>query len=510
MKFKDIIQQPEGRRLEFKQELPTASDLAKTIVAFANDAGGDLYIGVRNQPREVVGIPDDELMKVEEQIASLIHDLCAPIIVPDISLLSEDGKNILRVQIHRGSDFPYHLKAKGKQNGTYIRIGSTNRSADQAIIQDLERRKRNVSFDSEPIYGKSPADFDISSFKAQFRELTGEYLTESAMKKLGLTKEHHGSLMPTNALALFADYDSRRELFPYSKIECARFKGVSTDTKIDDKTITSHIGEQAAEALKFVQRHVDQGSVIEGVYTRERWEYPMDAIREALRNAVVHRDYALTGKDCKVAIYDDMVEITSPGTLPPSIDFQELEARQSDIRNKVIAPVFKHIGIIDQWGNGLKIIANALKSYPEIEFKWFERGLQFQVQFIKKIYIPVDDPIIDSEAIWKILETAFEQPLHQVGTKSALSRHQVGTKSPPSRHQVILLLEKTIHPVNIKELMDFLGWKDRSKFRAKYITPLLETELLMMTIPDKPQSSRQQYFLSKKGEKFMSVFNGNH
>jgi len=83
-----------------------------------------------------------------------------------------------------------------------------------------------------------------------------------------------------------------------------------------------------------------------------------------LRNAVVHRDYALTGKDIKVAIYDDMVEITSPCLLLPSIDFNELEARQSDIRNKIIAPVFKKMGIIDQWGNGLKLIADELKEYP--------------------------------------------------------------------------------------------------------------------------------------------------
>ncbi len=106
MQIKDIIQQPEGRRLEFKQELPAVADLAKTIVAFANDAGGVLYIGVRNSPRELVGIAAGDLMKIEEQIAALIHSNCAPVIVPDISLHAEDGLHFIRVQIHRGSDFP--------------------------------------------------------------------------------------------------------------------------------------------------------------------------------------------------------------------------------------------------------------------------------------------------------------------------------------------------------------------------------------------------------------------
>jgi predicted HTH transcriptional regulator len=92
-----------------------------------------------------------------------------------------------------------------------------------------------------------------------------------------------------------------------------------------------------------------------------------------------------------VAIYDDMVEITSPGLLPPSIDYAAMESRQSDARNKVIAPVFKRMGIIDQWGNGLKLIADELKDYPQIEFRWKETGLSFQVQFVKLDYVAQQD-----------------------------------------------------------------------------------------------------------------------
>lgn len=500
MKISEIINRAEGRRLEFKQELPAVADLAKTIVAFANDAGGHLYIGVRNDPRGLVGIPESNLMRVEEQIASVIHDHCSPVIVPDISMHAEDGLHFIRVQIHRGSDFPYHLKAKGIEQGTFIRIGSTNRLADESIIAELKRRRRNVSFDSEPLYGKTIADFNLLSFRQQFNELTDESLDVSVFKKLLLVKEDHGNLLPTNALALFADYESRKELFPYSKIECARFKGVTTDTKIDDKTITEQIGLQPAEALKFIQRHVDQGSTIEGVYTKGRWEYPMDAVREALRNAVVHRDYALTGKDIKVAIYDDMIKITSPGTLPPSIDFQEMDARQSDIRNKVIAPIFKYMGVIDQWGNGLKIISQELKAYPEIDFKWFEKGLQFQVQFIKKNYQPEDDQAVDIESIGKELGIKLGLSWDQVGTKSGPSRDQVGTKSALGWHQVENLLAFAETVRSIKELMEFLDWKNRSKFRAKYINPLQDLELLNMTIPAKPRSSKQQYYLSDKGK----------
>lgn len=197
-----------------------------------------------------------------------------------------------------------------------------------------------------------------------------------------------------------------------------RPEGRRLEFKQDDKTITEQIGRQPGEALKFIQRNVSRSSRIEGVYTKSRWEYPMAAIREALRNAVVHRDYSLTGKDIKVAIYDDMVEITSPGTLPPSIDFQEMEARQSDIRNRIIAPVFKRLGLIDQWGNGLKIIAEELRSYPDIELKWFERGLQFQVQFVRKNFHPAVQ-VTESDGSF--------------GTWPAPGRGQISTRFEPDR-----------------------------------------------------------------------------
>lgn len=417
--IKDILNKPEGRRLEFKQELPASADLAKTIVAFANDAGGDIFIGIRNNPRQLTGVPESDLMKTEEQIASIIHDHCSPVIIPEITFITHEDKHVVRVQIHRGSDFPYHLKAKGSREGTYVRIGSTSRKADYDIVAELERRKRNISFDCEQQYGKTISELDLTDFAKQFSGLTGEELNGTTLAKLGLVKELNGTLAVTNALVLFADFESRKELFPYSKIECARFKGTSSDIRIDDKTITEQIGRQPEEALRFIQRHVNSSSLIEGVYTRHRWEYPMAAIREALRNAVVHRDYSLTGKDIKVAIYDDMVEITSPGILPPSIDFQEMDARRSGIRNKAVAPVFKYLGLIDQWGNGLKIISEELKSYPDIELRWFEKGLQFQVQFVRKISQP---PFMVSESV---------HDSDHAGAWPAPGWHQVGTRSAP-------------------------------------------------------------------------------
>src|SRR5690554_3812243 len=140
MDFENKIEQPEGRRIEFKESLPTNADLAKTVIAFANDAGGELFIGIQDEPRKVKGIEENELVGIDNKISNLIHDHCSPIILPEISFLEADGKNIIRVYIHKGDKPPYFHKTKGKEKGTYIRVGSSNRAASLEIIEELERQ----------------------------------------------------------------------------------------------------------------------------------------------------------------------------------------------------------------------------------------------------------------------------------------------------------------------------------------------------------------------------------
>ncbi len=382
--IEEILRSPEGRMLEFKASIPKNSDLAKTVVAFANDAGGEIFIGVDDH-HHPVGVPEMDLPQIEVQLSNMIYDRCYPSVLPDISFISAGGHSIVRVRVYRGSTPPYFLRSEGKANGTYVRVGSSNRLADEEIIGELERRRRNISFDAESVLEKPLAELDFRGFRRLYEEKTGEILDDSALRKLELAKFERGVLYPTNALVLLSDDGLRRSMFPNAKIECARFKGANAEEFIDRKTYDYGIAEQVEDAYAFVLRNIRQSGSIQGVYTISRWEYPVKAIREIIRNAVVHRQYSLTGKDIKIAIYDDMIEITSPGLIPPSIDYSDMESRQSDARNKVIAPVFRRLGIIDQWGNGLKLVAEELKDYPEIQFRWREVGLSFQVQFVKKV-----------------------------------------------------------------------------------------------------------------------------
>ena len=453
----EILRSQEGRTLEFKASLPKNSDLAKTVVAFANDAGGEIFIGIDDRHRPV-GVPEAELPQIEEQLGNMIYDRCYPSVLPDISFISVGGHSVVRVRIYRGSTPPYYLKSEGKNGGTYVRVGSNNRLADEEIIAELERRRRNISFDGEIVLEKPVADLDFRGFRRIYEEKTGEVLDDSALRKLELAKLERGVLYPTNALVLLSDDWLRRSLFPNAKIECARFKGTSAGEFIDRKTYDYGIAEQIEDAYSFVLRNINQSGSIQGVYTVSRWEYPVKAIREIIRNAVVHRQYSLAGKDVNIAIYDDMIEITSPGLLPPSIDYSDMESRQSDARNKVIAPVFRKLGIIDQWGNGLKLVAEELKDYPEIQFRWREVGLSFQVQFVKKFVEAsvntaqtcLSDPLA-SYSKSKETDPSFNEP------RLSFSPH---VPTAPEKH---ILNEIVINPsVTVPELAASAGLSQRS------------------------------------------------
>ncbi len=169
-----------------------------------------------------------------------------------------------------------------------------------------------------------------------------------------------------------------------------------------------------------------------GVYRTDRWEYPVIAIREAIRNAIIHRDYSLTGKDIKIAIFDDKIEITSPGCLLPSVDFDDMESGQSDIRNKILAPVFKKLGIIEKWGNGLRLIFEELQKYPEIGFSWKEPGLSFRVVFQKTNY-------------------------HKTGTATQEATKKTTQKTTQKITDRIIQLLKTDPTLNRERIAEMLG-----------------------------------------------------
>jgi len=461
----------EGRRLEFKESLPDSETLAKIVIAFSNGVGGNLIIGIKDKTREIIGINEDGITEQEEKVSNIVHDKCAPVILPEISIYRIKNKLIMMIKVYPGADLPYYLKSKGKGSGTIIRAGSSNRLADVTAITNLERKKRNISYDSEPV-SNFAEQLELAEFKKFYLTKTGKHIGRENLISLGLLKKDRQLLLPTRAGILLERKEIRQTCFRYAHVNCGRFKGKTMAVILDQICIDSPIFAQPEDVMKFIKRNIAQSSIIGEVYRENRWEYPLTAVREAVINAVIHRDYSMLGSDIKVAIYDDMLEITNPGSLSSNFDLLDIYNNPSEIRNHVLAPIFKELDLIEQWGSGMKKIRDEMENYPELELRINELGNAAQFQFIKINYV----------------KTA-----HDTGHDAKYIAKQV--------KKLILAIE--IAELSRKEIFEKLNIKHKPTFREDYLNPSRDAGLVEMTIPDKPQSKLQKYRLTAKGKRLL-------
>lgn len=338
------IQQGESKTLEFKRELPKGEQLVKTLVAFANTSGGKVVIGVTDE-REIVGIQSNEF-ELMDQVASIVHSQCLPTLLPSIYLETLNNKTLLIVQVSRGSQMPYYLKHKGRDTGTFVRIGATNRQASIDMIHELERQRLNQSFDEQASWEAELDQLDLSPIKDAFSR-KGKELNEQQLYSLKLIKKEQDQVRPTHGLLILLG------LYEHVEIKCARFKGNNMAVFLDKKEYRGDLFYQLEQAIIFIKNHLHLRAEVLDLQRTDTYELPIPAIREALLNAIIHRDYSNFGRDIKLGIYDDCLNIVSPGGLPNGITLEEALQGRSEIRNKVIARVFKELDYIEQWGSGM-------------------------------------------------------------------------------------------------------------------------------------------------------------
>ncbi len=383
MNLFDQIRQGENKTLELKSQLPQHEQIAKTVVAFANTSGGKLVIGV-DDDRELVGVEEDTLFSVQDQLTSIIFDRCSPAILPEIYTANLNGKLLLVVEVFRGNLLPYYLKAEGKNDGTYLRIGASNRKADFEHILELERQKRNQSYDEELCREQALALLDLSPLNARFSAM-GKPLTEEKLKNLRLIQEEQGTLYPTQGLMILLGRH------PHIVTKCARFKGTDMSLFLDRKEYSGELFTQLEQAEAFIKNHINLRGEIKGLQRTDTFEIPEAALREALVNAVIHRDYTNQGRDIKVGVYDDIVNIVSPGGFPSTLTAESLTEGRSEIRNRVVARVFKELGFIEQWGSGIQRIKNSCTAHGLSEPRVREKGDFVDVEFFR--------PVVDNAAL---------------------------------------------------------------------------------------------------------------
>ena len=194
-----------------------------------------------------------------------------------------------------------------------------------------------------------------------------------------ILKQSEGQLLATNAYALLtSDY------FPFSKTQCAVFKGTDRTIFLDKREFTGALYTQIEESVDFVLRNIRLGATIDGLVRKEKYELPPEAIREIIINAHCHRN--LLDESCiQVAIYDDRLEVTSPGGLYNGLTYEEIMNGHSKIRNKGIANIFGQMGLVEAWGSGIKRIFNSAKEYGLTEPKVQEFDNMFRVELFRNL-----------------------------------------------------------------------------------------------------------------------------
>ena len=422
-----LLRRQEGKTLEFKRDLSSPDGILKTLVAFANTAGGTVVIGVEDGSKRIRGVPD--VLKAEEKLASLIADSIRPRLVPDIEVAPWRNLNLLTVEVFPSNTRPHYLNRLGPEAGVLIRVGSTNRRADAIQIEELRRLNRIDSFDEQaiPELNSEAIDFRAASeLFAQYRKLTPQDL-----RTLRLTTGHQGRQVPTvGGLLLFGK--DRLNRFPDAWIQAGRFAGVDRSRLVDSQEVRSYLPRAAEEAIAFVQKHLLREAVIGRVRRKDRWTVPPVALREALINAIVHAEYAQRGAPIRVAVFDDRIEIENPGLLPFGLTVEDIQRGISKLRNRVIGRVFHELHLIEQWGSGIQRMTSACVEAGLAPPKIEEIGTHFRVTLAA---VRTEKPKID-ETDRKILSLLAEA--RSLSTASVAKHIRLSQRATVTRLQSLV------------------------------------------------------------------------
>ncbi|MCZ2408049.1 MAG: helix-turn-helix domain-containing protein [Burkholderiales bacterium] len=486
-----LLQQPEGKQLEFKRDLSSPRNLLKTLVAFANSAGGKLVIGV-DDARQTVGVADP--LAEEERICNLIADGIAPRLIPNVELISVGETTLLVVEVYPSSSRPHHLKALGEEHGTYQRLGSSNRQVGLDWIVQAHRNAAGQVFDEQPMPALSVDDLDLAALARWLGP--GHPLNDQTLQTLKMLREEQGRLVPTQGAVLL--FGKARALhFPDAWVQCGRFRGRDKVEIFDQQDIHAHLPDAVTEIELFLKKHAYKSARFGAMQREDVWSIPLAILREAIVNALIHADYAQRGTPIRIAFFDDRIDIENPGYLLPGMTVADMLAGISRIRNPVIARVFRELHLSEQWGSGVRrIFAMAQEQgLPAPRLTEMATGVRLSVALTQVHTVGQNLP-------GGVATTAFSAAALENAGQQLESRLESRLESKLAA-KVILLLHA--QEAGKASLARNLGHRSVSGELNKQIGRLMEQGLITMTLPDKPQSRLQRYRLTPDGRMLLAT-----
>lgn len=346
--LQQIIEQGEGYYTEFKRELN--SDIKKEMVAFANASGGKIFLGVDDNGH-ISGVNIDN--KLRSEIQQHAND-CDPAIEITTTVIDR----VLIIHVPEGKQKPYR-----STTGFYLRMGPNSQKMDTDKIAEYVERYGRVRFD-ERIRKDVHLDSAISeALVDRFIALAGIknifQSTNHILQNLGVVKQDDGKNYFTNAGILFFAKDPA-SLLPQAVTTCVAYNGTEKVDILDRKDFTQDIIESVEAGLAFLRRHLNEASNIKGLQREDKLEIPLVALREALVNAVAHRDYLETGARIMIEIFSNKVIISNPGGLPPGLNEKDF-GKYSLSRNPLISALLLRAGLIEKLGTGVNRIKTLVK-----------------------------------------------------------------------------------------------------------------------------------------------------
>lgn len=233
--------------------------------------------------------------------------------------------------------------------------------ADEVTVQSLKNFARNICFDEIPYVHGQELDLDWDCISTLFKTVH-KTITSNSAQSIGLLTQHGSKIVPTNGGMILFGKD-RLKAFPEAIIRCVRFLGFDKSAEVlDQADFIIYLPLALEEAIKFVRKNTRLGAKIGELRREDIPEYPHDAVRETIINAIVHADYSITGMYIFIFIFNDRIEVSNPGVLPFGLTMDEALAGSSRVRNRVIAKCFQHLTWVEQWGSGLhRIISSCVK-----------------------------------------------------------------------------------------------------------------------------------------------------
>ena len=489
----------EWERVEFKAGW-NPQKVLHTMCAFANDfhnlGGGYIIIGVGEEDGRPIlppqGILAGELDSIQKEIVELGYRM-VPYYHPIMAPCKIDGKHILVLWAMGGQTRPYKAPVsltKGEREfAYYIRKGSVTVRARHQDEVELMNLAATVPFDDRMNQTATLDDLDLGLMRAYLKQVKSDLFAEAAKmdfvqlcRRMNIVDGPDEAVRPRNVGLMFFN-DNPSKFFPQTQIDVVHFpEGPGADT-FTEKNFTGPLHVMLQNALAHIHSTVIEEKVVKHPDRPQAdrfFNYPFAAIEEALCNAVYHRSYEIR-EPIEVRILPDRITISSfpgPDRSIRKKDMQEFRFLSRRYRNRRVGDFLKELEMTEGRGTGIPKMLRAIKDNgsPAPIFHTDDDRTYFLVElFIHPIFA-------------KALK---QEPVTQVGTKSALSRHQVQ------------ILHKCRQDSALIDLMAVAKRSDRTKFRREILNPLLKAGLIEMTIPDKPTSSKQKYRLTVKGQQLL-------